>query len=75
VSEVACFRPCWWSGDVTKLYQSIGSGVDGLTWVVGDVTKWYQSHGFNTEPGWAMLVEVEEKFSERNCCRNGQNMS
>ena len=30
--------------------------------VVGDVTKLYQSHGFNTEPGWAMLVEDEEKF-------------
>jgi hypothetical protein len=43
--------------------------------VVGDVTKWYQSHGFNTEPGWAMLVEVEEKVSEKNCCRNGQNSS
>jgi hypothetical protein len=32
--------------------------------VVGDVTNWYQSHGFNTEPGWAMLVEVETKVSE-----------
>jgi hypothetical protein len=32
--------------------------------VAGDVTNWYQSHGFNTEPGWAMLVEVEEKFSK-----------
>jgi hypothetical protein len=43
--------------------------------VVGDVTNWYQSHGFNTEPGWAMLVEVEEKVLEKNCCRNGQNSS
>jgi hypothetical protein len=33
--------------------------------VVGDVTIWYQSQGFNTEPGWAMLVEVEAKYSER----------
>jgi hypothetical protein len=33
--------------------------------LVGDVTKWYQSHGFNTEPGWAMKVEVEEKVSEK----------
>jgi hypothetical protein len=30
--------------------------------VAGDVTNWYQSHGFNTEPGWAMLVEVEAKI-------------
>jgi hypothetical protein len=29
-----------------------------------DVTNWYQSHGFNTEPGWAMLVVVEEKVSK-----------
>jgi hypothetical protein len=43
--------------------------------VAGDVTNWYQSQGFNTEPGWAMLVEVEEKVSEKNCCRNGQNSS
>jgi hypothetical protein len=44
--------------------------------VVGDVTKcYYQSHGFNTEHGWAMLVEVEGKFSEKNCCQNGQNSS
>jgi hypothetical protein len=43
--------------------------------VAGDVTNWYQSHGFNTEPGWAMLVEVEAKFSEKNCCQNGQNSS
>jgi hypothetical protein len=41
--------------------------------LVGDVTNWYQSQGFNTEPGWAMLVEVEAKVSENNCCRNGQN--
>jgi hypothetical protein len=33
--------------------------------VVGDVTKWYQSMVFNTEPGWAMLVENEAKFLER----------
>jgi hypothetical protein len=43
--------------------------------VVRDVTIWYQSQGFNTEPGWAMLVEVEEKVSEKNCCQNGQNSS
>jgi len=36
--------------------------------VARDVAKWYQSHGFNTDPGWAMLVEVEEKVSENNCC-------
>jgi hypothetical protein len=36
--------------------------------VAGDVTKWYQSHGFNTEPRWAMLMEVEEKVLEKNCC-------
>jgi hypothetical protein len=30
-----------------------------------DVTNWYQIHGYNTEPGWAMLVEVEEIFLER----------
>jgi hypothetical protein len=28
---------------------------------------------FNTEPGWGMKVEVEENFSESNCCQNGQN--
>jgi hypothetical protein len=22
-------------------------------------------HGYNTEPGWAMLVEVEERVSKR----------
>jgi hypothetical protein len=43
--------------------------------VAGDVTIWYQSQGFNTEPGWAMLVVVEEKVLEKNCCRNGQNSS
>jgi hypothetical protein len=43
--------------------------------VVRDVTKWYQSHGFNTKPRWAMLVEFEAKFSEKNCFRNGQNSS
>jgi hypothetical protein len=36
-------------------------------WMVRDVTNWYQSHGFNTEPGWAMLVEDEAKVSEKNC--------
>jgi hypothetical protein len=30
-----------------------------------DVTKWYQSHGFDTEPGWAMLVEVEARLRKR----------
>jgi hypothetical protein len=43
--------------------------------VVGDVTNWYQSHGFNTELGWAMLVEVEEFFLENYCFQNGQNSS
>jgi hypothetical protein len=43
--------------------------------VAGDVTNLYQSHGFNTEPRCAMLVEVEEKVSEKNCFRNGQNSS
>jgi hypothetical protein len=43
--------------------------------VARDVTKWYQSHGFNTDPGWAMLVEYESKVSEKNCCQNGQNSS
>jgi hypothetical protein len=43
--------------------------------VAGDVTNWYQSHGFNTELGWAMLVVVEAKVSEKNCCRNGKNSS
>jgi hypothetical protein len=38
---------------------------DKLCWVAGDVTNWYQSHGFNTEPGWARKVEVEEKVSGR----------
>jgi hypothetical protein len=33
--------------------------------VVGDVTNWYQIHGFNTELGWDMLVEVEENVSEK----------
>jgi hypothetical protein len=32
---------------------------------VGDVTIWYQSHGYNTEPRWAMLVEVEARNLER----------
>jgi hypothetical protein len=36
--------------------------------VVGNITKWYQIHGFNTEPGWARKVEVEEKVSKGNCC-------
>jgi hypothetical protein len=34
-----------------------------------------QIHGFNTEPGWAMLVEVEEKVLEKNFFRNGKNSS
>ena len=25
----------------------------------------YHSHGFDTEPGWAMLVDVEARVSER----------
>jgi hypothetical protein len=33
--------------------------------VARDITVRYQSQGFNTEPGWAMLVEVEAKVSER----------
>jgi hypothetical protein len=33
--------------------------------VAGDVTIWYQSHGYNTEPRWAMLEEVEAIFLER----------
>ena len=33
--------------------------------VVGDVTIWYRSHGYNTEPGWVMLVEFEARVSER----------
>ena len=37
--------------------------------------KLVSEHGFNTEPGWAMLVVVEEKFLENNFCRNGQNSS
>jgi hypothetical protein len=32
--------------------------------VVGDVTRWYQSHGFDTTPGWAMLVVNETNISE-----------
>jgi hypothetical protein len=32
--------------------------------VVGDVTNWYQSQGFDTEPGWAMVVVNETKVSE-----------
>jgi hypothetical protein len=43
--------------------------------VARDITKWYQTHGFNTEPRWAMLVEVEAKVSKNNCCRNGKNSS
>jgi hypothetical protein len=27
--------------------------------------KLVSEHGFNTEPGWAMLVEVEAKVSKR----------
>jgi hypothetical protein len=46
-----------------------------ITLVAGDVTNWYQSLGFNIEPRWTMLVEVEEKVSKKNCCRNGQNSS
>jgi hypothetical protein len=42
--------------------------------VTGDVTKWYEIHGFNTQPGWAMLVEAEAKDSENNYCRNGKNL-
>jgi hypothetical protein len=41
-------------------------------WVAGNGTNWYQSHGFNTEPGWAMLMEVEENVSDMNYCQNGQ---
>jgi hypothetical protein len=41
--------------------------------VAGDVTNSYQSHGFNTDPGWAKKVEVEEKVFERNCYQNGKN--
>jgi hypothetical protein len=33
--------------------------------VVRDVTIWYQIHGYNTDLGWAMLVEVEERVSKR----------
>jgi hypothetical protein len=43
--------------------------------VVGDVTNWYQSHGFNTEPGWAMLVEVEEKVFGKELLSKWTNMS
>jgi hypothetical protein len=32
--------------------------------VAGDVTNWYQRHGFNTDPGWTMLVEVEAKVQK-----------
>jgi hypothetical protein len=28
----------------------------------GDITNWYQSQGFNTKPGWAMLVVREIRF-------------
>jgi hypothetical protein len=34
-----------------------------------------RSQGFNTEPGWAMLVEIEARVSEKNCCQDGQNSS
>jgi hypothetical protein len=30
--------------------------------MAGDITNWYQSHGFDTEPGWAMLVVNETRF-------------
>jgi hypothetical protein len=58
---------------VSELRRCPRSGVAQDLLVAGDVTNWYQSHGFNTEPGWAMLVEAEAKVSEKNCCRNGQN--
>jgi hypothetical protein len=35
---------------------------DVTNWYVGDVTNWYQSQGFDTEPGWAMLVVSETRF-------------
>jgi hypothetical protein len=43
--------------------------------VVGDVTNWYQRQGFNTEPGWALLVVVEAKVLEKIFCRNGKKSS
>jgi hypothetical protein len=70
---------CWLRPGMSRI--SINTRIDvqevmlsGLL-VAQDVTKWYQSHGFNTEPGWAMLLEVEEKISENICCRNGKNSS
>jgi hypothetical protein len=55
------------AGDVTKWYQrrNMFPLWHFLTyWVVGDVTKWYQIHGFDIEPGWAMLVVNEAKILE-----------
>jgi hypothetical protein len=62
---------CWWWGRHNVVSEQKNN--DKVVWVAlpeqglvaGDVTKWYQSHGFNTEPGWAMLVEVEAKFWKR----------
>jgi hypothetical protein len=68
--------------DITIWYQSSIGGKVKAVWValygllvVRDITIWYQSHGFNIDHGWAMLVNVEAKVSENNCCKNGQNSS
>jgi hypothetical protein len=59
-----CFLACWVVGDIKNWYQRrMFTHMFPLV-VVGDVTKWYQSQGFNTEPGWAMLVVNEKKISE-----------
>jgi hypothetical protein len=55
--------------------RCLGSVSSIVLLLVGYVTIWYQRQGFNTEPGWAMLVEVEEKVSEEDCCQNGKNSS
>jgi hypothetical protein len=59
------------AGDITKWYhrKDSHSGSDIARPFDGwGHYKWYQIQGFNTEPGWAMLVEVEAKVLENNCC-------
>jgi hypothetical protein len=56
------FRPVGWLGTLQigiKAERCFHCGVVGRV-----ATNWYQSQGFNTDPGWAMLVVNETNILE-----------